>query len=104
MEDIILKKTALFLAILMLLTLFVSACEKNPDNRSSVTGSESDVSEAVSETSSQTEDITPKFATVVSSGKSYTVNSEAGEAYPDTYNSELTDNIHAASGSGYGDA
>jgi len=99
-----LKKTTLFLAIIMLLILFTTACEKNNNDTSSIAVSESVTSGDISGTVSEPEEISPEFATVVSSGKEYTVNNQPGETYPDTYSSELTDGIHAVAGTGYSDA
>ena len=93
------KKIALFLAVIMLLTLFITACTKENDGTSS-DGSE----DGTSDTSSPDEAISPTYSTVISIAKPYEVNAEAGEAYPDTFGSELTDGIFAAASAGYSDS
>ncbi|PKM62455.1 MAG: hypothetical protein CVU97_05210 [Firmicutes bacterium HGW-Firmicutes-21] len=94
------KKTALLLAILILLGVF-AGCEKVEENTDE---SSSDISSDASDT-----DLDPvsqiQYSTVVSIGKSYTPSVKADDKYEDTYGTELTDGIFAEGDSvSYSDA
>lgn len=90
------KKIAFLLALLLAFSVFATACNNEGGNTSEISeqaSGESSVSEdqnvirtgiAVSEN---------PFATVVSTGASYTSNVKPEEKYPDTYGTELTDGI-----------
>lgn len=78
------RKIALLLAFVLCFGIF-GGCTKN--------GSDS-VSDG-SDTSSEAAKEGITHATIVSIGKSYTSSVEADSKYPDSYNSELTDGLHA---------
>ena len=105
-EDIDLKKTALLLAFILLLSFIISSCD-NKDNNISGSDNSSIVSEDGSkDTSKDTSDdgkIKPQYETNVSADKAYTASVAAAEAYPDS-GKELTDGMYAASGKDYSDA
>ena len=83
------RKIALLLAIVFCFGIF-SGCTKN--------GSDS-VSDVSADASSEPASEGITYATIVSIGKSYTSTIEADSKYPDSYNSELTDGIHAINAS-----
>ena len=103
------KKTALLLAFLLLFTFALSACngngaESEPESIESETPSDESASEEgssaeESKTESSAEESLPPeeytYASVISSGKSYTKSQPAGDSYPDTYGTELTDGLFA---------
>lgn len=90
------KKIALLLAILFISSVFITACNNSSEQSSEV---ESDASAASSSSADEFNVYTEvsvsdePFETVVSNGASYTNTLAAGEEYPDSYNSELTDGI-----------
>lgn len=104
------RKLSLLLALITLLSVFLAACDNTPAD---VSGAVSDVN---SETSSKNETSSEESKeevskdpvredaqkTVISNGASYTKSEQAGEAYPDSYGTELTDGIRCVSNS-YGD-
>ncbi len=90
------KKIAFLLAVLLAFSVFATAC----DNQSSDTSDAS--SETESEVSKKEQNRSVKTGvavsdnpkeTVLTTGLSYTTSAKAGESYPDTYGSELTDGI-----------
>ncbi len=107
------KKTlALFLALLMLASFVLGACDDNAETSSDAESSaeQSDTSsseESSKDTSSEdeiVETITPTYCTVISTGASYTAEKAADGAYADSYGKELTDGQFAAKTEvGYGD-
>jgi hypothetical protein len=117
------KKLCLLIALLILVSSVLVACgssggetskepssagqESNGTSQTDSTGGESsgESSEPSQNESSEEEPEVYEYATVVSTGKPYTSTVEPGEAYPDTYNSELTDNLFApTTGVGYSDS
>lgn len=106
---------ALLLAIITLLSLCLSACDDEAGDASSAASSQAGTSsqDASSDTSSGTTSgeeeeppaIEPEFATVISTGASYTVSHAADAAYADSYTKELTDGQFAPTeGVGYGES
>ena len=113
------KKTALLLALLMLISAVLSACGGTdepssaqvsvPDTQSEVSELSEPVSEPVSIPVSDTSEEASKdtseesaeppeeytYATVVSRGKSYKASQKPGASYPDSYGCELTDGLFA---------
>ena len=104
------RKTALLLALLLLVSSVLAACGGNgpavSEAESAADGSsESPESEPVSEISAEqseeksAEESLPDeeytYATVISRGKSYVKSVSAGASYPDTYGCELTDGLFA---------
>lgn len=107
------KKTlALFLALLMLASFVLGACdngETSSDAASSAEQSDAASSDGTASggTSSDeeiAEKITPEYCTVISTGASYTASKEADGSYADSYGKELTDGQFAGKTEvGYGD-
>ena len=95
----------LLLATILTTTLLLAACGGETEVSSSAPSTEESVDESISEDTSSEEEIvrTPvrenPHATVVSLGKTYTNSERAGEDYPDSYGSELTDGRYAPDGS-----
>ena len=95
----------LLLATILTTTLLLAACGGETEVSSSAPSTEESVDESISEDTSSEEEIvrTPvrenPHATVVSLGKTYTNSERAGEQYPDSYGSELTDGRYAPDGS-----
>ncbi|MDD2269273.1 MAG: DUF4855 domain-containing protein [Eubacteriales bacterium] len=96
------KKTALLLAFIMLLTFMVGSCENNDGNSSSADTS-SVVSEIESQETSDDGKIKPQYETNVSADKPYTAIVAASESYPDVYGKELTDGMYASSALDFSD-
>lgn len=104
---------ALLLALMTLLSLALSACDTPGDTSSSAESSaelsaESSENTSSDDTSSATseivEAIVPEFCTVISTGASYTTDTEAGSSYTDSYGKELTDGQFAPkAGASYSD-
>ncbi len=99
------KKLSLLLALLMILSVFITSCGDDSSDESSVTDS-SEISEESSKSETENSkdensivtDIAVKenpASTVISNGASYTCEPGADEVYPDTYGTELTDGIRA---------
>ncbi len=97
MKTTALRVLALIMIAALLLPVF-SGCVTDDENSSDTSVN---VSEEVSkESENKGESVeSPEFATVVSTGVSYTASVEAGEKYPDTYGIELTDGTKAPAGS-----
>ena len=91
------KKLSLLLALIFVFSVFVTAC-----NNESTENSEA-ASEGIVEESTQQGEVIKTGVqvpqnpneTIISNGASYTKSVSAGEQYPDTYNTELTDGIRA---------
>lgn len=71
----------------------LTSSEKAESGESSAPSHES--SEPDEESSDSVGPIVIEHRTIISAGKSYTTSKEAGDAYPDTYRSELTDGVYA---------
>ena len=86
------KKTALLLVLVMLLSVF-AGCKNTETNVSDISDESSQTNEVSKEISEDTRIPVenPQNATVISTGTSYENDSVAGDAYPDTYGTELTD-------------
>ena len=91
------KKLSLLLALIFVFSVFVTAC-----NNESTENSEAASEGIVDESTQQGEVIKTGVKvsqnpneTIISTGASYTKSVSAGEQYPDTYNTELTDGIRA---------
>ncbi|MBO5913856.1 MAG: hypothetical protein J6Q72_00775, partial [Clostridia bacterium] len=91
------KKLSLLLALIFVFSVFVTAC-----NNESTENSEASSEGIVDESTQQGEVIKTGVQvpqnpneTIISNGASYTKSVSAGEQYPDTYNTELTDGIRA---------
>ena len=87
------KKIALLLSFVMLLSLFAGCVSDGEVSDVSVSEKPS---ESVPDEQSKEEEIkipveNPKNASVISTGKPYTNTATPGEAYPDSYTTELTD-------------
>ncbi len=106
---------ALFLAMVTLLSLCLSACEdagvsdtSSAQTSSEVNSSGDSSSDTSFDTSSDEPDlppIEPQYATVVSTGASYTVSHAAAAEYADSYTKELTDGQFAPTeGVGYSES
>ncbi|MBO5869401.1 MAG: DUF4855 domain-containing protein, partial [Clostridia bacterium] len=95
------KKLSFILALLFLITTFVTACSN--DNNSSESDDSSYIeSNDSSIASDDNQSVFTEIAvssnateTIVSNGASYTNTATAGESYPDTYGTELTDGIRS---------
>ncbi len=90
------KKIAFLLALVMLLTLFAGCKEPNDISDTSNTPEASrPVTDNSADTSTPEEEKipveNPKNASVISTGKPYTNTATPGDAYPDSYTTELTD-------------
>lgn len=93
------KKIALLLAMIMLVSVFSASCTTVEETEQSSSSSEAS-QEEVSETQKPASVVKTGVAvgenaheTIISTGKSYVKSAEAGEAYPDTYATELTDAV-----------
>ena len=106
---------ALLLAMITLLSLCLTACDDGAGDASSGANSQADASsegtsseDTSSDTSTGEEEsapIEPQFATVISTGASYTVSHAADAAYADSYTKELTDGQFApVEGVGYSES
>ncbi len=97
------KKTALLLVVALLLSALASCGgDEISDIVSDISASVSkgdtsdDASDTVSDTEVSEQDNripveNPEFAAIISTGKAYTNSAKAGESYPDSYSTELTD-------------
>lgn len=87
------KKIALLLSFVMLLSLFAGCISDGEVSDVSVSEKPS---ESVPDEQSKEEEIKnpvedPEYASVISTGKAYKNTAAPGESYPDSYNTELTD-------------
>ncbi|MBQ5837576.1 MAG: DUF4855 domain-containing protein [Clostridia bacterium] len=93
---------AMMLAITMLLGVLASCNDESTETSETDSTAESTVSDEASKETSKDEDDgnelikgepvnNPEFSTVVSTGRTYSVGTAAGELYPDSYGIELTD-------------
>lgn len=105
------KKIAFLLAAVMLFAL-VAGCKPASGNVSDVSDTtvsepseDKEASKEVSEEDTRVPVENPQNATVISTGTAYQNTAKAGDAYVDSYNTELTDGQFAPDDSGdYGDA
>ena len=88
------KKIALLLSLLLVFSVFVTACQNNGEESTDVSGEASSDAPVDSTTIKTGVPVSsnPK-STIVSTGASYTSSYQAAEQYPDTYGTELTDGI-----------
>ena len=104
------KKIALVLALVMLISLFAGCKEPNDisDTLSTSEASRPTTDDSTDTSKPEEEKIpveNPENASVISTGKPYTNTATPGEAYPDSYTTELTDGQFAFDSAGdYTDA
>ena len=80
----------------MIFCVFASACNSTPDESSDVVSDVSEESSAAQNSQTVMTDVDVSanpYETIISTGASYTTSINAGENYPDSYGSELTDGI-----------
>lgn len=104
------KKIALLLALVLLISLFAGCKEPNDisDTSSTSEASRPTTDDSTDTSKPEEEKIpveNPENASVISTGKPYTNTATPGEAYPDSYTTELTDGQFAFDSAGdYTDA
>ncbi len=87
------RHISLFLALIMILSVFLCACDSASDKKQTPSEEPKEEKVPVRENANQT---------VISNGASYKVSKKAEGTYPDSYGAELTDGIRCKS-NGYGD-
>lgn len=94
----IMKKLALLLAMIMLLSVFAASCKPADDTEQSSLSSEDQNEESGTKQPANAVKTGVKVVentneTIISTGKSYVKSVEADGQYPDTYGTELTDSV-----------
>ena len=90
------KKISLILAFILIFSVFASACDSSSTESSEYVSDVSEESSKPQENQTVMSDIqvsADPHETVISTGASYSTSISAGENYPDSYGSELTDGI-----------
>lgn len=96
------KKIAFLLALIIVLSVFITSCNNETDVSEDVGSSEvesSSTSEAATNIFTELSVEGDPQETIVSNGASYTHSIPSDEKYPDTYDSELTDGVRCTSAS-----